>query len=209
MKTLVARFYDTIVAGMEDAFFVPIRNEILSEASGVCLEIGAGTGNSIGAWPTGVTKLTLTEPCSNMRVQLLSKIKAADDAGSPAYPVKPEILDVAVGGVRSLPFEDDSFDTVLVSLLLCGVDDPEASCKEIRRVLKPGGKVRYMEHVIAREGTWVRTLVPFFNIIWTSCFECSAMRDTKTQLLKVFGDVECKEVVAPFYMTGFDNHLVS
>lgn len=75
MKTWVARVYDTIVAGMEDAYFVPIRKKILSEASGVCLEIGAGTGNSIGAWPTGVTKLTLTEPCSNMRVQLLSKLK--------------------------------------------------------------------------------------------------------------------------------------
>lgn len=201
MKSWVARFYDQILAGMEETYFVPIRKELLTGASGRCLEIGAGTGASMGAWPVGITELVLLEPCPQMRIQLLEKIKVATDAGTTSFPVRPKVYDAAVKGMSSLPFEDNSFDTILLSLLLCGVESQEESCKEIRRVLKAGGKVMFVEHVQAREGTWVRTLTPYLQPLWGWFWSCSILRDTKSQLQEVFDDMECKEVVAPFTMT--------
>ena len=101
------------------------------------LEIGAGTGLNIPAYPrTGITRLVLTEPHEPMRRQI--------DAKTADAPAPVEIVDATA---ERLPFDDATFDTVTGTLVLCEADDPAVAVDEIARVLKPGGRYLFLEHV--------------------------------------------------------------
>jgi ubiquinone/menaquinone biosynthesis C-methylase UbiE len=132
--------YDSFLKQTEDAGLRDMRHELLSEARGRCLEIGAGTGLNLDHWPDAVEELVLSEPDPHMAVRLRRKLAAS---GRDA-----EV--VAAPGER-LPFPDGSFDTVVLTLVLCTVPDPEATLREIARVLKPGGRFLFLEHVRAEE----------------------------------------------------------
>jgi len=123
--------YDRFLAPAEDAGLADMRRELLAEASGRCLEIGAGTGLNLPHWPDSVDELVLTEPDPHMSAQLRKKTNAS----------------VVNAPAERLPFADDSFDTVGLTLVLCTVPDPVSALKEIDRVLKPGGRFLFLEHV--------------------------------------------------------------
>ena len=128
--------YDRFLAATEKAGLEDMRRELLSQASGRCLEVGAGTGLNLDHWPDGV-ELVLSEPDPHMVARLRKKLdRPAEVVEAPA---------------ERLPFEDDSFDTVALTLVLCTVPDPEAALREIDRVLKPDGRFLFLEHVRADE----------------------------------------------------------
>ena len=142
---IVAAVYDRLLAGNEEAGLREMRAELVGSASGRTLEIGSGTGLNLAHYPDAVTELVLTEPDPHMAKRLRRRLQA----GTP--PVG--LVEVVKAGADDLPFEDASFDTVVGTLVLCSVPEPRLAIAEVRRVLRPGGRFVYIEHVRDREGT--------------------------------------------------------
>jgi ubiquinone/menaquinone biosynthesis C-methylase UbiE len=137
---LFARGYNRFNRGAEDGGLREKRRALLSRARGRTLEVGAGTGVNLDLYPDAVTELVLTEPDGHMRGQLRKKLAAAGR----------RVELVGAGGER-LPFPDASVDTVVATLVLCTIPDPEAVLREVARVLKPGGRLLFLEHVRAED----------------------------------------------------------
>ncbi len=137
---LFARGYDRFTKSTEDAGLREKRRALLAGAKGRTLEIGAGTGINLDLYPNTVSELVLTEPDSHMRAQLERKLAARHRQA--------EVVDAS--GER-LPFGDGSFDTVVATLVLCTIADPAAALGEVARVLKPGGRLLFLEHVRAED----------------------------------------------------------
>src|SRR5947209_41823 len=133
---LFALGYDRFMAGTEKAGLTEIRATVLAEATGDVLEVGAGTGVNLMHYTGDVTTLTVTEPDASMLRRLE---RATGRAASSTRLLRAPAED--------LPFEDGTFDTVVSTLVLCGVDDQPRAVREIRRVLKPGGRLLLVEHV--------------------------------------------------------------
>jgi ubiquinone/menaquinone biosynthesis C-methylase UbiE len=134
--TLFAMTYDRQMAATEKAGLSARRQKLLSQASGDVLEIGSGTGANLPFYGSGVTSVTMTEAHQAM-VRRLER-KAAEQATS---------VTVLRAPAEDLPFDDHSFDTVVSTLVLCGVDDQPRALREIRRVLRPGGRLLFIEHI--------------------------------------------------------------
>ena len=133
---LFARGYDRLTKSTEEAGLSDKRRALLTRAQGRTLEIGAGTGVNLELYPHSVTELVLTEPDEHMRRQLEKKVAAL---GRPT-----EVVDA--GGER-LPFADASIDTAVATLVFCTIPDPAAAFGEIARVLRPEGRLLFLEHV--------------------------------------------------------------
>ncbi len=133
---IFAGIYDHCMARTERDGLGAHREALLSSASGDVLEIGAGTGANLAYYGNGVKTLTLTEPEEPMARRLQKHL--ADD-GREAKVVRAPAED--------LPFNDESFDTVISTLVLCTVDDQPRALHEMRRVLRPGGRLLFIEHV--------------------------------------------------------------
>jgi ubiquinone/menaquinone biosynthesis C-methylase UbiE len=134
-----AAIYDRLMAGTEDAGLRDMRAELVRQARGRTLELGAGTGLNLAHYGDDVTELVLTEPDPFMAKRLRERLAADSPAGGSA--------DVVEAPAERLPFEDASFDTVVSTLVLCTVDEPEQAAAELARVLRPGGQLLYLEHV--------------------------------------------------------------
>ena len=134
-KNIFAATYDPMSRKSVDAGLRALRRGLLAEAGGSVLEIGAGTGANLPHY-NGVESLVFTEPEPAMLRRLQKK--ARDEA---------PLAKILRAPAEDLPFEDDSFDTVVSTLVLCGVDDQARSLREIKRVLRPGGRLLFLEHV--------------------------------------------------------------
>ena len=130
--------YDRAMKGTEEAGMRETRRAALAEARGRTIEIGAGTGINLGLYPPGLTELVLTEPDEHMLRRLRPKL-----AGAPGK------VEVVEAPAEQLPFRDDTFDTAVFTLVLCTVPDPQAALTEAARVLRPGGRLIFVEHVRA------------------------------------------------------------
>jgi len=133
-----AALYDRMVAVNERAGFDDRRAALLTGARGATLELGAGTGLNLRHYPAAVTELVLTEPDRHMARRLRDRVAEAGRAA--------EVVETPA---ERLPFEDARFDTAVVTLVLCTVDDPPRALAEIARVLRPGGRLLFLEHVRA------------------------------------------------------------
>lgn len=174
MSFLTAFFYDRLMAKTEAACLQQWRRELLAQVSGEVLEIGAGTGANIKLYSDRVSRLTLTEPDRHMRRQLEEKISSHD----------PARLAVSDGTAENIGADDASFDYVVTSLVCCSVTDLKASLGEIKRVLKPGGGLVFMEHVAAPDGTSRRRWQNRINPIWkTFMGNCHLNRETEQAML--------------------------
>ena len=131
-----AAFYDRSVKSIEDAGLRETRRQVLSAASGRTIDIGAGTGVNIELFPAAVEELVLAEPDPHMAVRLRRCLAASGAAA--------EIVEAPA---ERLPFDDASFDTAVFTLVLCTVADPAAALAETARILKPGGRMLFVEHV--------------------------------------------------------------
>lgn len=133
--------YDLSLAPGEWRGMRRLRREQVGQAAGRVLELGAGTGLNLRHYRT-VERLVLTEPDPAMVGRLRRRLAASRVSGV-----------VARTPAERLPFDDESFDTVIGTLVLCTVADPEAALREVRRVLVPGGRLLFIEHVRADAGS--------------------------------------------------------
>ena len=113
-----------------------MRRTQISGAIGDVLEIGGGTGANLSYYGAGVESLTVTEPEPPMLKRLQRKAREQNSQAT-----------VLRAAAEDLPFDDASFDTVVSTLVLCGVDDQPRVLRELLRVLRPGGRLIFLEHV--------------------------------------------------------------
>jgi len=142
---LFAATYDSMSRSSNEAGLREIRHGLLAEASGSVLEIGAGTGLNLPHYDGKVESLVFTDPEPAMLRRLQKKVRE-----------QAPLAKVLCAPAEDLPFEDDSFDTVVATLVLCGVDDQARSLREVRRVLRPGGRLLFLEHVRSDEPALAR-----------------------------------------------------
>jgi ubiquinone/menaquinone biosynthesis C-methylase UbiE len=163
---IFAATYDRCSARSEKAGLSGLRRRVLAEAAGRVLEVGGGTGANLPHYGTGVESLTITEPEPPMLRRLQRRLR---DEGTQA--------EVVQAPAENLPFKDDSFDTVVSTLVLCGVEDQSQALRELGRVLRPGGRLLFMEHVRSEEpglSRWQDRLNGLNRFV--SCCDCN--RDT-------------------------------
>ena len=132
---IFARFFNRLSPVIERDIGAD-RKQLLSGLSGRVVEIGAGNGVNFGHYPSLVTEVVAIEPEAYLRG------KAEEAATRASVPVR---VVAAVAG--DLPLEPDSFDAAVATLVLCTVPDVTGALGELRRVLKPGGELRFLEHV--------------------------------------------------------------
>lgn len=134
-----AALYDRLFKAAEEAGLREMRRQLLSEARGRTVDLGSGTGANLELYPADV-ELTMTEPDPYMAGQLRRKLAASDREA-----------EFVQAGAEELPFEDGAFDTAVFTLVLCSVPNPPAALAEVARVLKPGGRMLFLEHVRAQD----------------------------------------------------------
>ena len=154
----MAAWYDRSFTKPEEACLWDWRAALLDGVSGDVLEIGAGTGLNLEHYPAEVTRLVLAEPDRFMRAKLEPKVRER----AAAFPIE-----LADAGAEALPFPDETFDAVVSTLVLCSVPDHEVALAEIHRVLRPGGRLVYLEHVAAYDNPkrhrWQQRIEPLWK----------------------------------------------
>lgn len=169
MRRLFAALYDTVSKGSEAAGLREERAGLLSAAAGATLEIGAGTGLNLEHYPEAVTRLVLVEPDRHMRRRLGKRLEGLGRSA--------EIVDASV---ERLPFPDATFDTAVVTYVLCSVPDQGEALVEIARVLKPNGRFLFLEHVRSADPRLARRqdrIRPLYNLVG-----CNPNRDTLARI---------------------------
>lgn len=179
LDALEAHFHRAVGAARADVFG-SLRGEVV--------DVGAGNGPTLRYLPPDVRRIHAVEPNPHFHGRLQH---AADRHGIDLviHPTPGEHID--------LP--DDSVDGVMTSWVLCTVADPAAVLTEIRRVLKPGGRFAFVEHVRAPEGTAVRRVQEAIGRPWRWLFEgCHTTRDTAAAIRAAgFRTVGIDDIVAP------------
>lgn len=131
-----AALYDRMMRRGEERSMGRRRGELVANAHGRTLEIGAGTGANIPYYPAGLEDLMLAEPFEPMRRQLERKLS---ESGRSARTLS--------ASAEAIPLEDGSVDTVVSTLVLCTVDSPDLALGEVARVLRGGGQLLFIEHI--------------------------------------------------------------
>jgi ubiquinone/menaquinone biosynthesis C-methylase UbiE len=169
-----AAFYNWMMGRpLVQRMFDPLRREIVGQAHGVVLEVGAGGGQNFPLYdPASVEHVEAVEPDEAMLVEARRHLATA-----------PVPITLTRAPVEALPFPDAQFESAVATLVFCSVQDPEGGLREIWRVLKPGGTLLLLEHVRAQGSVtaWVQdTLVP----LSTRCMgNCHWNRDTLRTVL--------------------------
>jgi ubiquinone/menaquinone biosynthesis C-methylase UbiE len=157
---LFAALYDRMNAAAERRWMGKRRANLLADARGVVLEIGGGTGANLPYY-RDVERLVIVEPDPFMRKKLRPKLAQAH------LPVE-----VSDADAQRLPFADESFDTVVSTLVFCTIPDPQAALTEIRRVLRPaGGRLLFLEHVRGegKVARWQDRVQPLWSWLLAGC----------------------------------------
>jgi SAM-dependent methyltransferase len=156
-------------------FVIAGRRRLLASAAGRVLEVGAGTGFNLPHYPAGVGDLTLADGDTGM---LRRAERRAAEVGR-------DLVTVAAP-VEGLPFDDASFDTVVASLLLCSVENQDRALAEIRRVLRPGGRYLFLEHVRSDDPAIARRQDRLERVWGLIAFGCHPNRDTLPRIEEAF-----------------------
>jgi ubiquinone/menaquinone biosynthesis C-methylase UbiE len=182
---VIGWLYDLLGRGVERGEMGERRRELLSELEGEVLEIGAGTGFNLPHYERA-SRVVAVEPNASMAKQLQKRIAEA------AVPVE-----LRAGSAESLPFADESFDTAVLTFVLCSVKDPATALREVRRVLRPGGRLVVLEHVRGdgNLATWQGRLTPIHRKV---AGNCHLDRDTRSALAEAgFETQEVEDVRIP------------
>ena len=132
-----AWFYERMARAAERGFMGRVRRELVGPAAGRVIEIGAGTGLSFAHYGGAAERVVAIEPDAHMLARAERRAAERGDG----------LVELRQLDAERLPFADASFDTAISSLVLCSVDSPPAALAELRRVLRPGGTLRFYEHV--------------------------------------------------------------
>lgn len=169
---IFARLYDKLSVVAEAAGSREHRAELLAGLSGRVIEVGAGTGLNFAHYPSAVSEVVAVEPEPHLRAKAVVAIT---------------VIDATAG---DLPHGEATFDAAVYSLVLCSVADPAAALAEAHRVVKPGGELRFYEHVkaeTARLASFQRRL----DHVWPLfAGGCHTARDTSQSIVDAGFDIE-------------------
>lgn len=169
-----SRIYDPLMKPLENRGFSNIRKNLMQKAEGKVLEIGSGTGLNFPFY-LQAEEVTALEPDPSMRERALKR------ANSAKVPIR-----VISGKAEQLPFQDNEFDVIVGTLVLCSITDPKKALEEMRRVCRPGGKVLFFEHVRINDSI-LGSLQDWLTPTWKRlCDGCHLNRNT-FQLIKQTG----------------------
>lgn len=144
------------------------RRSMLAGVSGRVIEVGAGTGVNFEHYPESVDEVVAVEPEPYLREQCARAAAAATVRAT-----------VVAGVVDRLPFADGSFDVAVACLMLCSVPDQASALGELHRVLRPGGELRFYEHVLSSQAGMARIQRFVDRTFWPRAFGgCHTSRDT-------------------------------
>jgi ubiquinone/menaquinone biosynthesis C-methylase UbiE len=168
-----ARVYARLAPAMDRQGAGEHRQRLLAGLAGRVLELGAGDGANFAHYPAEVSGVLAVEPEPYLRSRAIQRAEQA------AVPV--EVVD---GVADRLPAADGSVDAVVLSLVLCSVPDQQTALAEVFRVLRPGGELRFYEHVAARPGTPLAGVQRIADAtVWPRLLGgCHVGRDTSTAI---------------------------
>lgn len=163
MPWFSAVIYDRWMQSVETACLIEWRAALVRDVSGRVLEVGAGTGAMLEHYPGTVEQLVLAEPDRHMRRRLEARCRVA--ACNRA--------EVSDNSLERLALPDESFDAVVSTLVLCSVPSVQTALAEIFRVLKPGGRFFFLEHVAddrhSPRFAWQRRIEPAWKFLAGNC----------------------------------------
>jgi ubiquinone/menaquinone biosynthesis C-methylase UbiE len=169
---IFARFYARVSTSMERGGVAERRDHLLAGLAGEVIEVGAGNGLNFAHYPAEVTRVIAVEPDAYLR-------GIAQDAAVRA-PVKIEVVN---GVADRLPLGDAACDAVVASLVLCSVPDQGSALAEMYRVVRPGGQLRFMEHVVAQTPGLRRVQRLLDATVWpVMAGGCHTSRDTSAAI---------------------------
>jgi SAM-dependent methyltransferase len=169
---LFARGYAWLAKKEDAAGNVDNRRELLAGLHGRVIEVGSGIGSNFAHYPATVTEVVAVEPEPYLRQ------KSEQAAAHAPVPVR-----VVEGVADDLPVENGTVDAGVVSLVLCSVPDPEAALAELHRKIKPGGELRFYEHVISNRESRRRVQRVLDRTIWPRfAGGCHLTRDTRAAI---------------------------
>lgn len=146
---------------MGQAGFIPLRQALLSQASGTVLEIGFGTGANLTFYPSHIPFLTAIDPNPGMLDWV--RVHSAKRKGW---------VNLALASAEWLPFPSASFDTLVSTMTLCSVPHLSKTLQELLRVVKPGGQLLFLEHGQSPDRSvrrWQDGLTPIWNHLGDGC----------------------------------------
>jgi len=193
-----ARAFPAMSRALEAGGISGHRQDLLAGLAGEVIDIGAGTGPSLGHYPATVTRVLAVEPEPRLR--------ALAAAAARAVPVPVEVTD---GTASALPAADASYDAAVVSFVLCTVPDQHTALAEIRRVLRPGGTLCFLEHVRADIRGLARMQRALDATVWPHLFGgCHLSRDTATAIERAgFTISRLEEFLFPAARTPVSFHI--
>jgi ubiquinone/menaquinone biosynthesis C-methylase UbiE len=178
---LFARWFARYGGRNEERGNRELRKEMLAGLSGLVLEVGPGSGLNFPHYPSTVREVVAVEPEPYLRSRAVEAAAAA--------PVPIRVVD---GTADELPAADGSFDAVVVSGLLCSVADPAAALGEFNRVLRPGGELRFYEHVRSRDVLFA-AYQQAADLVWPHMLGgCHTQRQTRAAIEQVFTIETCR-----------------
>ncbi len=178
--------------GTYDVTVEPYKRTLFASLSGTVLEIGAGTGENFPFYPAGLRWIGV-EPNVFMHPHLLERAKTHNIAG-----------ELRAGVAEKLPVADGSVDAVIGTLVMCSVSSQEAVLSEILRVLRPGGRYLFVEHVAADAHTYRRTMQRLIKPVWRLMADgCEPDRETAAAVRRAgFSRVEVQPFHVPVPIAG-------
>jgi ubiquinone/menaquinone biosynthesis C-methylase UbiE len=184
---LFARVYQRLSAATEAAGNAQHRQQLLAGLAGRVVEIGAGNGLNFAHYPATVTQVVAFEPEPYLRA------RATQTAGRAQVPVT--VLD---GTAEAIPLRDASMDAGVASLVLCSVADQPAALAELHRVIRPGGELRFYEHVLADDPHLARRQRRADHIWPWLMGGCHVARATETAIVAAgFRILDCEQFLFP------------
>lgn len=167
-RPIFARVYERFSQGAEKRGQAELRARTLAGLTGRVVEVGAGNGLNFAHYPAEVTEVVAVEPEPYLRE------RAAERAAAVRVPIR-----LVEGDAEHLPLGDGEADAVVCSLVLCSVPDQAAALAEARRVLRPGGELRFYEHVVSHKRGKAAFQRAFTKTIWKRISGgCHMDRDT-------------------------------